>query len=171
MTGKKIKLSPGGTETYDLVVSLENLQIGPVIFSPKQWKAFPHSNHKWNWISVPFREEEKVRVPADKHGIYSFVIIPNVASHPLNSLLVYIGKADRMSFRSEFDRYFSEIRNMKRIPLCKWLFDCHEHLYFCYTEIDDNTTIDRIERDLNKALLPPGNSQYEGILNKAMRAF
>lgn len=40
MTGKKIKLSPGGTETYDLVVSLENLQIGQLFFHPSNGRRF-----------------------------------------------------------------------------------------------------------------------------------
>lgn len=162
-------------ESFDLCYKIDSLrryEIQPVIFCPDLWKDFkPPKGVVWKWEQVPFEQESVRLVPDNNHGIYSFVISPNIANHPLNYFLLYIGKAEKMTLRARFRSYFNEIRKMKRIPLCQWLNHYQGYLYFCFCRIHDNNLINDVEQSLTHALLPPGNKQYEGELNKIMKAF
>jgi hypothetical protein len=169
-----ISLNPKGHDLLNRVheMKTDGCTIGPVLCIPPFWKQYvPHSSISWTWRTLKFLPSNKGQVPDDRHGLYSFIVDPGLANHPHTTLLLYIGKADRMSFRQEFARYFSEIRNMKRLPLCEWLYQCQEHALFSYCSIDDLTLIDAAEKSLTAALCPPANELYDGELNKAIKAF
>lgn len=42
------------------------------------------------------------------------------------------------------------------------------HLYVRYLPLEDNDTIDEIEEELIKAILPPYNDRYPGVYNQAI---
>ncbi|MDK3155762.1 hypothetical protein QPK87_04100 [Kamptonema cortianum] len=159
-------------ETMLREIYCEGCEIAPVLCVPPYWERHdPNPNISWTWNTVPFKEECRNDVPDDKHGIYSFVVRTGLVEHPHFTILLYVGKADRMSFRQEFSRYFSEMKSFKRMPFSRWLYQCRNYLYFCFCSIDDASLIDTEERKLNNALLPPGNERFDGLLNPARRAF
>ncbi|MBF0407875.1 MAG: GIY-YIG nuclease family protein [Candidatus Riflebacteria bacterium] len=167
-----MEIQPEAQDMCNDYEMLQNCIIDKVFFCPQQWKRFsPPAGVDIVWDIVPFQIESRDKVPDKANGIYSFVITPNVADHPLNSLLIYIGKADKMSLRKRFMSYFNEIKQMKRMPLCYLLKKYLGHLSFCFCKIDDSSKIDPLEQELINALIPPGNKEYKGKIGKARGAF
>lgn len=56
----------------------------------------------------------------------------------------------------------SDIENMRET----W----GRHLYIRYLPLVDNRTITDLEKELIRVIIPPCNSDYLGVLNKAMHA-
>jgi hypothetical protein len=167
---KKEELTPEAYDMISKVKSLRNCQIKPVVFDNARWATFVWpSGCRCKWTEVPFKETSISTVPADKHGVYSFSIVPGIARHPQNALLIYIGKADCMTLQERFISYFYERRRAKRLPLCEWLWDYRDYIVFSFCSISDVATIDVLESNLNSTLLPPANTEYDGVTGTLMK--
>src|SRR6266542_7133257 len=114
---KSVNASGSPADFVQIVDTAKSHVIDRVMFWPERWRLFnPPPAITWNWKSVPFEKSSSSSVPNDQHGLYSFVLCPRIASHPKNHLLLYIGKADKMTLRDRFKSYFHEMRRIKRPP-------------------------------------------------------
>jgi hypothetical protein len=140
------------------------------IFWPERWKAFnPPPSIAWNWQSVPFEKASAAAVPADEHGLYSFILCPGVASHPRNYFVLYVGKADNMTLRARFRSYFRDMKRVKRPALAFVLTKYFGHLEFCFVPVSQASDIDPGEESLLSALIPPFNTQFRGEISEIIR--
>ncbi len=151
---------------------LADFHVKRMILYPSQWNKFKSPlSKKLTWTYVPFGKESYQDVPADYGGVYSFVVRPNIAEHPLCSYLLYVGKAN--SFRKRYYRYLNNFSKEAietdhphvTVMLQKW----SSHLWFCYARIDETSLIDKTESSLIQAYLPPTNKDIPGKIGKAVR--
>jgi len=141
-----------------------------VVFWPERWKEFnPPVSITWNWSSVPFEKTSSLSVPNDKHGLYSFVLCPGVASHPRNYFILYVGKADNMSLRERFRSYFQDMQRVKRPPISYLLMKYAGYLEFCFTPVEEKNDIEGGEQSLLTALMPPFNTTLPGKVSAIIR--
>ena len=144
--------------------------ISRVIFWPARWKKFSAPpGIRWGWRSVPFEQSSSLLVPDDKHGLYSFVLCPKVASHPKNHFILYVGKADRMTLRARFLSYFQEMAKVKRPTICYILNKYSGYLEFCFTPVQQRNEIERGEDCLLSAILPPFNTDFPAEVSETIR--
>lgn len=148
----------------DLVEAVDDAKsniIQRAIFWKQRWAEFtPPAGIVWNWISVPFENASAKDVPNKKHGLYTFVLCPNVATHPKHHLVLYVGKAHKTTLRQRFQHYFQEMKKVKRPHICYVLNKYDTYLEFCYTVVADNNDIEPGEEALLVALMPPFNDAF-----------
>jgi hypothetical protein len=141
-----------------------------VIFWPKKWNVFnPPKDIIWKWKSVPFSCTNETKVPNDKHGLYSFVICPQIAKHPHYNLVLYIGKAEDMTLRARFKSYFQDMKRVKRPPICYHLNKYSGFINFCFTPVSNRDDIKQGEDSLLSAFLPPCNTDFPAEVSEIIR--
>lgn len=118
---------------------------------------------------MPFDKASASQVPNDGHGVYSFVLSPNVGAHPKNYFVLYVGKADKMTLRARFNSYFADMKRVKRPQICYALNMWEGYLEFCFTTIKFPQDIEVAENRLLDALLPPFNAQFSARVSKIIR--
>lgn len=130
------------------------------------------------WDSVKYGEAEIDRVPDDKRGIYAFSIHHPSQVLPPHGYILYIGIAGRKSERSlkaRYKDYLNPRKVVKRDRIARMIGTWHEVLRFHFAPIDDAMTseqLEKLERDLNTALLPPfSEGDLEADTKKKRRAF
>lgn len=157
-------------ELVDAINEAKHHIVQRVIFWPQRWKKFdPPTGIKWKWKSVPFIESSAAHVPNDKHGLYSFVLCPKIAKHPKNHLVLYVGKADKMTLRERFRTYFQEMKRIKRPALCYHLNQYADYLEFCFIPIANQAEIEPGEDSLLSALLPPCNTDFPAEVRQVIK--
>lgn len=151
---------------FDLVDSeqetpdFQKYRITRFILHPNQWSAYPN-RIKLAWEVVKFNSENANLLPTDKKGVYSFILQPGIADHPLLAYPLYIGMTKKQSFQVRYRQYLHEPQHRKPRPLIKeMLTHWSEHLYFVYAPIEDENIIKNVEDDLLIALIPPFNSRF-----------
>lgn len=144
----------------------------PFIISPSQWSNFS-AELVFTWDKVKFSRTNAVYVPDDLHGIYSFVAEPGIAGHPSIGYLLYVGKAERTSFRERYTSYVHEKQKSKPRPHIAHMIDLWgSHLWFYYAPIDGSKeSIGSLEDNLINAIIPPFNDQWPAEIRPAMRMF
>lgn len=151
----------------------------PFVLNPtNEWEAFPP--HLLEIIKNPwtefkyFSEDSKTinseisTVPNTTGGIYLFLIRPNIIPS-VPAYLAYIGRAhisDSENLRKRVRQYATETKRLKILEMKHYW---SPHLYLRYLPLSDNATIDAVEDELIKAILPPYNDRYPGVYNQAMR--
>ena len=140
-----------------------------VIFWPAKWTAFNVPGVNWAWQSIPFRQSSVSAVPDNQHGVYSFSLCPQVSSHPQNSLLIYIGKAEKMTLRKRFESYFDEAKNAKRSSIGYMFRKYKDNLVFCYSVIPNTALIVKAEDALLSAMIPICNERFPAAVSKIIR--
>lgn len=148
-----------------------------LLLSPSQWLTYT-DEVELEWFPVKFDRDLREDIPKDDNGVYSFVVQPNIASHPANAYLFYIGKTEKQGFRKRFLQYFTERdtqsrkQQMRRTKVRRFLRAFRNHLWFYYAPIDDEDKIDEVEKHLIMALLPWANEDiYPAELRAAINAF
>lgn len=148
---------------------LPNYHVKRMVLSPEHWATFP-KHHSLGWTLTKFDKSNAAHVPADKMGVYSFVVQPEIANHTGCSYLMYIGKAERQSLRARFNQYFAHIKETsRRVHVSKMLRYWQGHLWFAFAPVADATKIDATEQDLLKAFLPPFKHSYKGVVAKQLK--
>jgi hypothetical protein len=141
--------------------------IGRVIFWTRRWTEFrPPVGITWNWNAVPFDRKSASQVPDNEHGLYTFILCPNVASHPKNHFVLYVGKADKTTLRQRFQNYFQEKNKVKRPHICHALNKYDGHLEFCFTTVASQADIQAGEDALLIALMPPYNDEFPATVSQ-----
>jgi hypothetical protein len=139
--------------------------------SPQHWATY-NLSLELDWKYYPFDPENAKYIPNDSGGVYTFVVVPGIAKHPLCSYLFYVGKAQRST--TLHGRYTWYLRH-KTDGKAKWrhirklLNYWEKHLWFCYAAIGQEDMIVQVERALQDAYIPPYNKEFRGDVGPAVR--
>ena len=142
----------------------------PLFLWPRQWSNYNRPD-VFNWEIYRFQLDEVENIP-NEPGIYSFVIQPEVASHPYCAYLMYIGKTKR-TLQQRFKEYFQEQENAERgrPKILRLLNKYQGYLHFCCLTIAETKQITDIENALIRAFLPPCNSTFPAEIRPVIGAF
>jgi hypothetical protein len=120
------------------------------------------------WNMIKLNGSERLEVP-EEPGIYTLLVQPGIALHPACSYLMYVGKSK--SLRRRFGEYLNESRRETGRPkIVRLLNKYPDHLWFCYTLIEDEA-LDVVEDALIAAYVPPANDQMPAEVRGAVGAF
>ena len=124
-----------------------------------------------SWDEVKLLDPEGKRnpqlstIPNDKGGIYLIMAKSNILPES-HLYLMYIGRA-RISTTQNLRKRCSQYPVEKKRPRIKRLIEqWGQYLYIRYLPLDDNNTIDFVERELINKIIPPFNDE---IPNKEIR--
>lgn len=133
-----------------------------------QWQTMDDEVKKivsGEWKNVKFLNEEGDAlneaintVPDDTGGIYIFVLRPELIPN-LHLYVMYIGRARRannFSLRKRCKSYIKDPRPLVATMVELW----GKALYFYYLPLEDDNLIEKVERELNRVIKAPCNSQY-----------
>lgn len=96
-------------------------------------------------------------LPNDKGGIYIFLLSPDII-YGLHRYIMYIGRARRQkgfSLQKRCRHYINDTRPLVADMVCNW----GQYLYLYYLPLDSDDEITRVEKELNRVIIPPCNSQ------------
>lgn len=118
-----------------------------------EWRNIKFLNDKGDALN-----EAISTVPDNVGGIYIFVLRPELIPN-LHLYIMYIGRARRgkgFSLRKRCRAYMGDTR-----PLVATMRDLWgKALYFYYLPIEDDKLVEKVERELNRVIKAPCNSQY-----------
>jgi hypothetical protein len=130
---------------------LKDYRVERMVLSPSHWNKFK-LKHVFCWQSTRFDPANAGKIPANKMGVYSFVVRPEIAAHPHCAYLMYVGKAENQSLRKRFKNYFRELKDTsRRVHVSKMLRLWQQHLWFCYAPVANVKNIDAVEDALINA--------------------
>jgi hypothetical protein len=152
---------------------LRAFEVKNLVLLPREWSALTLPT-SLTWTAHHFATTPATAIPSDKRGVYTFVVQPGIANHPLCSYLLYVGKAAGQSggFRARYYKYQAE-RNApfsERPLVARMVTKWFDHLWFCFAEVDD-ALITATEDKLLTAYRPPMNTVFPASISGAMRAF
>lgn len=167
------------SKMIDLCHSIRNNSLHITLNPQNCWETFNHSFdsviNSNNWGEIKFLNDEAnginddiQKVPTDKGGIYLFVLQPNIVPQ-VHKYILYVGRVKstaNQNLRKRFREYVTDDRSDIMLMRETWGKD----LYIRYLPLTDNTIIDALEKELIRVIIPPCNSVYPGVLNKAMHA-
>ncbi len=100
---------------------------------------------------------EIANLPNDKGGIYIFLLSPDIVSG-LHRYIMYVGRARRQkdfSLQKRCRHYIKDTRPLVAEMVGNW----GRYLYLYYLPLDSDDEITKVERELNRVIIPPCNSQ------------
>lgn len=161
-------VSSGDLAVPKSVSSIRNFK-ATFLLSPKQWSRYS-GRAPLVWASCLVTSHNISSIPNDKHGIYSFVVVPSVAQHAC-AYLMYIGMARDQSLQARIKQYIAEARSRDGRELIKDLFRrWRNHLHVYYATVADATLIEEIEDRLILAYLPPCNDKLPAKCGSLVKA-
>lgn len=147
-----------------------NYEVKFMILNPNLWGKYPN-RIPLQWHKIKFSPSELSNVPNDSCGIYSFVIIPDIAGHIACAYLLYIGKTER-NFRTRYREYLDDQdwnKKTNRVHIREMLNKWKDHLWFCYAPISQTSLIKQLEKDLINSYLPPYCKDYPAEVRQPMK--
>ena len=132
---------------------------------PAQWKIIDTSLNL-SWENVELDSQHKSKIPSTT-GIYSLVIQPEIIGNHVCSCLMYLGKTKDL--RNRFGQYLTTEKT-KRPKIIRLLHMYNGYIQFFYSRVNESM-LDNTEEQLINALIPPCNTTFTGIVQKAVRAF
>lgn len=164
----------------DLCALLERNFKFEISMNPIQWNNFENfleiSEADWRKIKyydkLGNKSEELSKIPADKGGIYIYYIKPEGIPLDNYCCIMYVGRAHfgekTQNLKKRINSYDTEARDQyKGRATIRQLFRRYrEYLYVMYIAIEGNDNIDRMERELTMAIVPPANSD---LFQKALK--
>lgn len=137
------------------------------ILWPSKWEGFDRTKvYGWQWHKLD--ASERPNIP-DEPGIYTLLIQPGIAGHPLCSYLMYVGQA--VSLRTRFADYLTrERRESGRPKIFRLLNKYSNYIWFCFTIVPEET-LDDVEDSLMNAYIPPCNDQLPIEIRPVRGAF
>jgi len=149
-----------------------------VILSPNHLRSNDYVINNLNWESIAYGKDELDSIPDNKRGVYAFVVSAPSAVLPPHGYVLYIGIAgrdSRRSLRARYKDYLNQKKIMKRERIARMIGHWHEVLRFFFVPLDDdvsNEDIQRLEQQLNTALIPPFSfGDLEAETKRKRRAF
>ena len=113
-----------------------------------------------NWESFKFNSDGVV-LP-DQQGVYAFSINVVGGNLPMNSYILYVGKAgdtnSKNTIRKRYRDYVREQRVKSRPKINRMLNLWKDHLTYHYAEVPDGTSTGDIEEQLTTIFIPPYNT-------------
>ncbi len=160
--------------SYDIVKLQDQLILSEQSFclDIASWEKYPNSV-LLNWQYTKFDRSNKNSIP-EVPGVYAFFIKPGIANFSENAYLIYIGKAgDRSAnnLRKRFNQYLIGKKGDKRPKFNRVLKKWDNYIFFCFATITDNhVDLDKLEKELNDALIPPYNeSDFSPTVRKIVK--
>lgn len=131
-----------------------------------------------SWQSIKYGNSEIDLVPADKRGIYAFVIAHSSPVLPPHGYVMYIGiagKKSQRSLRTRYKDYLNPQKVLKRERIARMIANWQEVLRFYFAPVDSSITseqLEKMEAQLNTAMLPPcSDGDLEADTKSKRRAF
>ena len=118
------------------------------------------------------KNKELFDIPNDKGGIYIYYINPEGIPIDNYFCIMYVGRAHygegTQNLRKRVISYETESKDLYkgRIKIRELFNRYKEYLYVMYKTIDGNNNIDRFEKELTTAIVPPVNSD---LFQKALK--
>lgn len=156
--------------TDDYAKEFRAFEVRFLILNPNLWDKYP-ARVPLNWYKIKFNASELSNVPNDSCGVYSFVVIPDIANHIACAYLLYVGKTER-NFRRRFKEYLDDqdlSRKTNRVHIREMLNKWKDHLWFCYAPISQANLIKQTEDDLINSYLPPYCKKYPAEVREPMK--
>lgn len=130
---------------------------------PQQWATYSAS-HQWQLTRLDISKRDSV---PDSPGIYTLLVRPEVADHPVCSYMMYVGKT--VSLRRRFGEYLNKERKPSGRPKIFLFLDMYpNNVWFCSTLVQ-SSSLNLVESGLRDAYLPPLNDQFAGELSPIVR--
>jgi hypothetical protein len=143
---------------FILDVAFRKLYKQTFTLKPQNWQEY-NRLVDLKWKAVRFSEKNLGKIPDDCGGVYTFVVVPNVAKHPKCTYLVYIGETHE--FRERYQRYLTDKTDPKARPLVKVMLSLWDgYLWYCYARIDRTDLIHTVQDNLIRALDPIINRMF-----------
>lgn len=149
------------------------------ILSPELWGCFDSAlctliNCTWEEVKFLDSNEDMHpsmdNLPTNKGGIYAFVAKPNIIPNT-HMYIMYIGRAlntPSQNLRKRCGEYYTE----KRPKIKRMIESWGQYLYIRYLPLDDNSTIEALEKELINKILPPFNDSIPDVdIRDAVKAF
>ena len=170
-------------DLYDLISEFNDNSIS-VRMVPSLWKKLDGEVsdliHDKTWKTFKFykvdqnRSDEIENISSSSGGIYLFYIDPGIITER-HRVRTYIGRAeytDNQNLRKRIREYYGYMPpDTRRVRIGWMLKNWWEYLYCSYIELSDNELIDKVEKELINALLPPMNTQIPDVtISAASRA-
>ena len=136
------------------------LHIRKFLLYPDFWKDDKNRiNTDLNWRFTKFTINNINEVP-ENHGLYCFVVKPEIQNFFETSYLLYIGETQR-TLKIRFGEYLRDQNGLgkprpKVYEMLKLYQDC---LYFYFAEINDSRVIEENEEKLLNTFLPAINTK------------
>lgn len=156
--------------TYQHSTEFQSFEVKLMILNPNLWVKYPN-RIRLSWQRIKFHASEVSNVPDDSNGVYSFVVIPDIAEHIACAYMLYVGKTER-NFRARYKEYLNDqdlTKKTNRFHIRDMLNKWKDHLWFCYAPINQAMLITQIERDLINSYLPPYCKEYPAEVREPMR--
>lgn len=137
---------------------LENLALGHLRLlrcqpQPRRWLSFSQA-HNLNWQSIPFRRGGGAGLP-EASGFYCFVVANTLPNLPQVLYPLYAGETENL--RRRYSNYVTEKNAANgRVHVRKFLKVFSGETVFSFAPYDaDKVALQRLEKKLNDALMPP----------------
>lgn len=139
-------------------VAIRNMHQVTFTLMPDNWKNYvPLVNLKWKFVE--FNDANHSKMPSNKGGVYTFVIVPSVAKHPKCAYPVYVGETN--NFHTRYKSYLDDRKNPKARPLVRVMLGLwYGYLLYCYAEMDDLSLTHEVQNNLIRAFDPVINSVF-----------
>lgn len=148
-------------------------------FVPSRWDEYDDflglSKNRWKeckyYDELSHVSQEVRNIPCDKGGIYMYVVKPPI-DIPYMPVIMYIGRArnngEKQNLRKRVNSYFYEAQNIYngRNSIRKLFKQYAPYLYVVYLPLDRNEDIDKLEKELIVAVIPPFNKD---LVQKSLR--
>ncbi len=148
-----------------------NPSILRLVKNSDKWRTFKYLNDDGTLNDSGIKN-----INIDKGGIYIYYVSPEIIPER-QRILIYVGRAHKTDSENLRDRVRSYYRFYRQDdpqrPKIRRLFaNWGEYLFCSFIELDDNNTIDNIEKELINSLLPPCNASIPDVnISAAVRAF
>lgn len=126
------------------------------------------------WRTVKFLDEkgdlheELKEIPADKGGIYIFILNPNIVPGA-HTYIMYIGRAQYTSNKNLRKRCRDYLRDM-RPKIATMRETWGKELYIKYLPLNDNETIRKVEKELIRVIIPPFNDRIPDLYKASKKS-
>ena len=124
---------------------------------PRKWEEY-RDVCTLDWQLHRLANSERPKIP-EESGIYTLMVQPGIASHPVCSYLMYVGKTN--SLRRRFGEYLNkEKRKTGRPRVFRLLNKYPDHIWFCCSLVSQTDLAD-VEDTLLIAYIPPTNDSHQ----------
>lgn len=156
--------------SYDYAKEFRDYEVKFMILNPNLWVKYPNRT-SLQWYQIKFSASELANVPDSSCGVYSFVVIPDIAGHVACAYLLYVGKTER-NFRTRYREYLDDqdlSKKTNRVHIREMLNKWKEHLWFCYAPVAQVNLIKQLEKDLINSYLPPYCKEFPAEVREPMK--
>ena len=114
------------------------------------------------WQSFKFNEDNAEKDLPEQQGVYAFSICIEDKNLPVNSYILYVGKAgdnnSKNTIKKRYRDYIRELKRKTRPKIHRMLKLWDGHLSYHYAEVPNGVSTGDIEKQLTTIFIPPYNT-------------